>query len=127
MKMLRLFFATMTFCCLLMNQANAQTITNNTPCWFEVKANTIPTGTCGFTGAGPLYGVPGGAVIAVPLPGPVGSHWVPGYGVKRPGIPVKIPGDPACGFGASFFVGFCAGAPAFATYDPATTNLDIHP
>jgi len=126
MKTLRLLFMSMTFCLLFMSQAEAQIITNNTPCWYEVKANIIPTGACGLSGSGPLYGVPGGAVINVPLPGPAGSAWVPAYGVRRPGIPVKLPGDPACGYGASFFIGFCSGAPAFATYDPATTNLDIH-
>ncbi len=127
MKTLRLLFASFTFCLVFMCQSEAQTITNNTTCFFNVKANVIPTGACALTGAGPLYmGVGPGAVINVPLPPPAGSHWVPAYGVKRPFLPVRIPGDPACGYGISYFVGLCGVAPAFATYFPATQDLDIH-
>lgn len=128
MKTLRLFFASLTFCFLLMGQSNAQRIINNTSCVFEVKANVLPTFACGLTGVGPLYMVPGGGtIIPVPLPGPAGSHWVPAYGVRRPGIPVKIPGDNVmCTYMPNYFVGFCGGAPAFASYIVGTQNLDIH-
>lgn len=123
MKTLRLLFASFTFCMLFVCQSEAQTITNNTPCWFEVKANVIPVGTCGLTGAGPLYGVPGGAVINVPLPGPPASHWVPAYGVRRPGIPVKLPGTVVCGFGTSYFVGKCLGVNVFANYSGGNVTI----
>lgn len=110
-----------------MCQSNAQTIRNVTTCSFNVKANVIPTGTCALTGAGPVFfGVGPGAVIAVPLPLPAGSAWVPAYGVKRPFTPARLAGTPACGYTISRFVGLCGIAPAFATYDPATTDLLIH-
>ena len=126
MKTLRLLFTSLTFCLFIMSQSNAQVIVNNTTCSFEVKENTIPTGTCGLTGMGALHISNPGTTLGVILPGPAGSHWAVAYGVRRPGIPVKLPGDPVCGFGLSYFVGMCSGALAFATYDPATQNLDIH-
>ncbi len=126
MKTLRLLFASFIFCFLFMSQTNAQQINNATPCFFNVKANTIPVGTCAFTGVGPYFPALGTGVTPVGLPGPPGSHFVVGYGVDRPGIPVRIPGEPACGYGIGYFVGFCSGAPVFADYDPATTNLNIH-
>lgn len=125
MKTLRLLFASLAFCLVFISQSNAQTITNLTPCWFEVKANVLPMGACTLTGGGPLYGVPGGAVITVPLPGPPASHWVPAYGVRRPSIPVKVVGTPLCGFGTKKFVGKCLGVDIFAKF--AGGNLTIEP
>ena len=63
---------------------------------------------------------------SVAVPGPPGALWVPAYGVRRPGTPVRIPGEPACGYGANYFVGFCAGMPAFASYISGSQDLDIH-
>ncbi|MDF1696740.1 MAG: hypothetical protein P1U56_12940 [Saprospiraceae bacterium] len=123
MKTLRLVCTSMTLCLLFATQGNAQVITNATPCTYNVKANVIPVGACLPTGGGPVFKVKGGDVITVPMP-LVSPHWVVAYGVKRPFIPVKMPGDPACGFIASHIVGFCMGAPAFATY--AAENLTIH-
>ncbi|MEM9545162.1 MAG: hypothetical protein AAGA77_04275 [Bacteroidota bacterium] len=127
MKTLRLLFASLTLCLFITTQSEAQIITNNTTCFFDVKANVVPAGTCLFTGAGPLYNfVAPTAVIPVPLPSPAGSHWVPGYGIGRPGTPIRVVGHPICGLPTTRFIGFCMGAPAFATYDPATTDLDLH-
>ena len=119
--MLRLLFASLTLCLLFTSQTNAQIIDNTTPCWYEVKANVIPVGTCMFTGAGPLYGVPGGTVITVPK-GP--TEWVVGYGVRRPPRGPVVVGEPTCGYPASRFVGGCMGLPTFATY--AGENVTIH-
>jgi len=126
MKTLRLLFTSLTLCLVFMCQSNAQTIRNVTTCSFNVKANVIATGTCALTGLGPVFpGVGPGAVIPVPLP-IFPPNWVPAYGVKRPFTPPVLVGDPACGYIASRFVGFCGGAPAFATYDPATSDVLIH-
>jgi len=122
MKTLRLILASLTFCLVFIGQSNAQTITNLTPCWFEVKANVIPTTACIPSGYGPLYGVPGGAVITVPTPF---THFVVAYGVKRLGVPVKLPGEPTCTFISTHFVGKCLGKDVFATY--SAEDLTIHP
>lgn len=123
MKSLRLLFASLTFCFLFIGQSDAQTITNLTPCWFQVKANINPAGACTPSGFGPLFGVPGGAIILVTVPTSP-PQWIVSYGVKRYGVPVQIPGEPTCGFGASYNVGTCLGMPVYASY--LVENLTIH-
>lgn len=124
MRTLKLLFATFTFCLLFMGQSNAQTITNNSSCWFQVKANILPSGDCALSGSGILYGVSPGSTINVPLPGAVGSHWVPAYGVGRLGTPIKVPGATLCGFANTEFVGKCLGVNTFATFNSGHLTIN---
>jgi len=124
MKTLRLLFASLAFCLVFVCQSNAQTITNNTLCFYQVKANVLPAGACALTGAGPLFGVLGGTAVTFPLPGPPASHWVPVYGVRKPGFPASVPGTVLCGFATVRYVGQCFGVPTFATY--AGGNVTIN-